>query len=965
MRAAWACAAAVLCAAGAQGDSLADEADFRFRRGVKLYQQGRIEDALSEFLASNRLVRNRNVISDVARCFERLGRVNEAYRWYSEILGDVMPDADRRELETAILRLRPRLALVRIESDPPGATVYLDRRDLGARGTTPLTLAVSPGKRTAVLELQGHEPERIEIEAAIGREASIRSRLAPLYGTLEVSGEPAAFELRLDRDDARPILTSPGRSRVPPGRHVLHVSAPGHAQQQLSVEVPPVDLLPVRFKLLKVPPPSGTVVVRANVDGALVRVDGRELGFTPAVLDVTAGPHAVEIAADGRDPVVRTLRIEAGEKAFVEAKLLYAYPPVVAAEKSLTPASEAPASVTILTGDEVRGFGYATLSEALRGVRGFYASNDRDYESIGTRGFSTPGTYNNRVLVLSDGHVTNDASLGQGAVGRDFDADLSDVERIEIVRGPGSVLYGSAAFFAVVNVVHRTPAMGLHGEAAARVGTPGDNTGSALVSYGGEAGYGWLRASGADLGGEPVFASPSAKGPAQGFAADLDRERAGHLDVRARAGDVWLSASYNWRRKTLPTGAFDTVFGAGGTRTVDERGFVEARLEHTFPTGFGLDARASYDGQRYHGDWNYRLIGPGTDSSRENWIGAELRLRLPPMLGHRLFAGAELQDRYLVHLVSSTPGKPTFDNGNGVQAPNSERTVSAYAGDDWRIAKRVLLDAAVRIDGYADSFGTVVNPRIALIAQPYEEGTTKALFGTAFRAPGLYERFFNDGGTTQIAATRLRPERITTFEIEHAHQLTDEVSLLAAGYFSRMENLIHVATVAANPDGSAVGQYQNRPGPVHSAGAEVELRWRPAPGALLDAWYTHAVVRDDTGSRWFRGAPLPNSPEHSAALRALVPIAPHALAASLELIYGGPRHTVSDALEPDRLVGESLQLNAGVSGEYLRWRLRYGAWVYNLLDERVVLPAGPEIPFPGHAVPQIGRTLRLQLSASF
>jgi outer membrane receptor protein involved in Fe transport len=291
--------------------------------------------------------------------------------------------------------------------------------------------------------------------------------------------------------------------------------------------------------------------------------------------------------------------------------------------------------------------------------------------------------------------------------------------------------------------------------------------------------------------------------------------------------------------------------------------------------------------------------------------------------------------------------------------------VSAYAGDDWRIAKRVLLDAAVRIDGYADSFGTVVNPRIALIAQPYEEGTTKALFGTAFRAPGLYERFFNDGGTTQIAATRLRPERITTFEIEHAHQLTDEVSLLAAGYFSRMENLIHVATVAANPDGSAVAQYQNRRGPVHSAGAEVELRWRPAPGALLDAWYTHAVVRDDTGSRWFRGAPLPNSPEHSAALRALVPIAPHALAASLELIYGGPRHTVSDALEPDRLVGESLQLNAGVSGEYLRWRLRYGAWVYNLLDERVVLPAGPEIPFPGHAVPQIGRTLRLQLSASF
>ena len=100
-------------------------------------------------------------------------------------------------------------------------------------------------------------------------------------------------------------------------------------------------------------------------------------------------------------------------------------------------------------------------------------------------------------------------------------------------------------------------------------------------------------------------------------------------------------------------------------------------------------------------------------------------------------------------------------------------------------------------------------------------------------------------------------------------------------------------------------------------------------------------------------------------MRLLHALVPQVLSISTEAIYGGPRHTVADPSESDRMVGESLQWNAGLSGEYARWNLSYGAFVYNLLDEHISLPGGPEIPFPGHAVPQIGRTLRLQLAASF
>src|SRR2546423_2640538 len=162
------------------------------------------------------------------------------------------------------------------------------------------------------------------------------------------------------------------------------------------------------------------------------------------------------------------------------------------------------------------------------------------------------------------------------------------------------------------------------------------------------------------------------------------------------------------------------------------------------------------------------------------------------MGGHRLFVGGEIQDRFRIHVRAVTPGKQTFDNGPGnpAGAPDSEVIYSAYAGDDWRISPRLLLDAAVRIDDYADSFGAVGNPRIALIVQPYVAGTTKLLFGRAFRAPGIYERFFNDGGASQIAAQDLRPARVTSFEVEHPHHLSDEVTVLAAGWFSRIQEII-------------------------------------------------------------------------------------------------------------------------------------------------------------------------------
>ena len=155
---------------------------------------------------------------------------------------------------------------------------------------------------------------------------------------------------------------------------------------------------------------------------------------------------------------------------------------VFGASERLQPVTEAPSSVTIVTAREIARYGYRTLADILRSVRGFYVSDDRNYSYVGVRGFSRPGDYSTRVLVLVNGHRVNDAVYDQAPVGSDLGLDVAMFERVEIIRGPASSLYGTSAFFAVVNIITRNGAS-LNGVAVdVDAGTLG--TGMARVSGG-------------------------------------------------------------------------------------------------------------------------------------------------------------------------------------------------------------------------------------------------------------------------------------------------------------------------------------------------------------------------------------------------------------------------------------------------------------------------------------------------
>ena len=952
----------------AQADNTADEADLRFRRGVDFYRQRRFEDALAEFFSSNRLVKNRNVILNIARCFEQLKQYEEAYRYYYEVLGESPSKEDKQVVDDSLARLAPRVALLQVDSDPPGADVYIDRKDLGSRGLTPRALALPPGKVRVILSLAGHRDATREVEVAQGTQAKVKLPLEFIYGYVVMKGTPEGAAVRVDKSDGEPDGVVPGRLTVKPGRHILNVGAEGFISVQVPVDALPDQPREVSVALAPLPPPTGNLVVTANRDGALVKVDGKETGFTPVVLPLTEGRHKVTVSFEDLKPFEEEVKMKVGEQTWVKADLRYDQAKVTAASKTETSVEDAPASITVITREQIQAFGYTTLPEALRSVRGVFTSNDRTYEILGVRGFSPPGDLNNRILVLYDGHPMNDVWAGQAYVGRENNVDLGEVERIEVVRGPVSSLFGSAAFFGVINIVPRHSLGEQVAEVTAAGGKQSEGRGRATVGMKADKAEVIASFAGVYAQGQDRLLLNGPDGPiASRF---RDGEKALNGTARARYGNLSLFGSINSRNKEIPTAPFGTVQDQPSARGIDTRAFLEARYDLAGEGGSGLTARGYYDATRFRGEYLQEApLGQEIDTGGADWVGAEVRYRTAEILNQHLTAGVELQRQLRVF--------QTVDYGdeNGLPyKPLGFTIASGFLVDELRLGSRVLINGSVRADEYLGSFGLTVNPRLAIIVRPYSTGITKLMGGKSFRAPTVYERFYSDNNVTSRENPGVRPEEILTAELEHTHDLTNEVRLVGAVFVNRVTNLIHSVIGPAgcsadeaetDPARRCLAESDNAKGSVFTEGAEAEIRWQPARLTLVSASYwvqrmdLKGLEDDDAHSEEKRLRA--NAPRHAFALKAMFPLIAPSLNGAVELVYNSARFTLDGRGAAP--VGEFLLVNLGLSGETTNHRLRYYAGVQNLLDEKPLLPIGPDARLP--LIPLYGRTFQVQLSAAY
>ncbi len=613
------------------------------------------------------------------------------------------------------------------------------------------------------------------------------------------------------------------------------------------------------------------------------------------------------------------------------------------------PISEAPASVSIVTADEIRKFGYRNLADILQSVPGFSVTNDRNYQYAGIRGFGLPGDYGTRMLLLIDGVRQNDPIYQTGFIGNEVVVDTDLIERVEIIRGPGHTLYGANAMMAVVNIVTKRGSdldgFELSGEAGSYDSYRG------RVSYGSRFGgatevlvSGTLfNSRGQDLF-YPEFASPATS---FGWARGCDREHFGSALLKVAYRDLTLEAGYVRRDKVIPTAPWETIFNNPGTESTDSSMFVDLKYRHAFENGTDLMARFSWNQYIYDGRYIYDWADPGDppllmtniDKDRSNWLMGEIQVVKELPKGHRLVGGIEFRD--VLSMVQQN-----YDVMMNLDDRRSTWNVGFYLQDEYQILDSLILNAGIRYDHF-DTFGGTVNPRVALIYLPFSQTSVKILVGTAFRPPSGYELYYGDDSTMK-QNPGLREERSTTYELILEQQIGRHVRGRFTGYYTRVKDLI---TQITDPvDDMLVFENISK---AELKGVELEFITKWDNGLNGRISYSYQDARELTS-----GDRLPNAARHLVKVNLLVPLVEDKLFLGLEEQYTSRKNTLSGGRTGDFFI-----TNVTLFSHDLLKNLELSGSVYNLFNSKYFVPAGGE--HLQDRIEQDGRMFRLKATWRF
>jgi outer membrane receptor for ferrienterochelin and colicins len=618
---------------------------------------------------------------------------------------------------------------------------------------------------------------------------------------------------------------------------------------------------------------------------------------------------------------------------------------VFGASERLQPSLEAPASVSFITAEEIAKYGYRTLADILRGVRGMYVTDDRNYSLIGMRGFGVPGDYNSRILLLVNGHRVNDNIFGQAEIGAEFGLDPAMFERVEIIRGPASSIYGDSAFFAVVNVITRTGASLGGGSVVLEAGTLGSQLARGAVGHRSTNGVDlalsgtYEHSDGVDRLHFPEFDTPDAN---NGVAEGLDGEGLRQFYGRLAFKNVTFTGAYGSRRRDVPTASYGTLFNHRNPReqTTDRHTLLDADYGRSFG-GTRVTLRTSFD------RFSYDAVFPFTADES----GAATRVGFTSGVGMRWSAGGGVTQPFGEHHIVRA-GVEYIDNirqdqtgrYSDLPAPvlDSQRSSAQHAiylQDEMKIQRWLIVNAGLRYDGY-DKFQRLT-PRAALIVLPSSTQSFKYLYGSAFRAPNAYElNTFYFGERVE----QLRPESIDTHEVVWERYLNDWLRTSVSTYWYKADRLITQV-----PDESTeVGATFINQGEVRAKGLEVETQMRLGGEVrALVSYALQSAIDQETDS------PLPNSPRHVAQARIGLPGPTPGSSISIEGRYLSSRTTLSGS----RLSGAATANVTMIQPLGRDWEI-FGS-VRNLFDRQYEDPVSNQ--HRQDAVIQNGRTARIGL----
>lgn len=622
--------------------------------------------------------------------------------------------------------------------------------------------------------------------------------------------------------------------------------------------------------------------------------------------------------------------------------------------------SQAPAVASVITAADIRAMGATDLDQVLAAVPGLHVSvSPRAYSPL----YSIRGIYsenNPQVLVLvNDIPITNvyvgDRSQVWGGM------PINNISRIEVMRGPGSALYGADAFAGTINIITKT---------AEEIA--GTQTGVRLGSF--NTSEGWLLHGGNWKGFDIAFSLEA--GTTSGFDGVIDADAQTAFDALTSTVASLAPGSVNLDRDWLDT-RFDI-----------SRGPWRLRLGHQVRSigtgdgaGLALDPRGSGTAHRSNVDLTYNaalarfwditgtlsffdtrtetdlvLYPPGAFGFTDGIIGSPQVYERHTRIGLSAFyhgfdnhqirigAGASHNDMHKVREYKNyiqdpvtSMFAPLVADGSVVDVsndpslvfirPNDRKVFYVFVQDEWRFAPTWRLTAGIRHDHYSD-FGDTTNPRLALVWQTSPDLTTKVMYGRAFRAPSFSE-LYNINNPLAIGNKKLKPETIDTAELAFSYEPSPWVNLGLNVYHYRMRDVIRFSPTT--------GVAENF-GTIKGRGFELETRISPLDTVTLSANYAYQWSEDDE-----TGHKIANTPQDLVyVLASWKPF--HGLATNLRVSWVVDR--VRDALDPRPAPDDYAITDATIRYTPSDWSpWSFAASIRNLFNEHAVEPSPRMLPF--------------------
>jgi len=663
------------------------------------------------------------------------------------------------------------------------------------------------------------------------------------------------------------------------------------------------------------------------------------------------------------------------------------------------PVSKAPAVASVITARDIRASGANTLEEVLERIPGLHVVTSTAKHQSPTYSFRGINTGQGpQTLFLINGQEMTFLMVGGLQFGLQF--SLESIARIEVIRGPGSAVYGADAFAGVINIITKTDADIDGINVGVKAGS--FNTKSVWGQYGGEH-NGWhiaasleYRKTDGDSGRVIDSDLQTILDGALGTNVSL---APGPLDTRY---DYLMSnftlAKNNW---TLHFNSWngESGLGAGIANALDSEGVplktdvyqfdatyadknwlpnwaLESRISHVytnmdgfvdiFPDGANLPIGA---------DGNLDFVAPvGLVLFTDGYIGAPGRVENTSRFDittrysgwqsqlWRFSAGIKKEDFTSSEKKNFGPGVidgtvtpidgtlTDVTNTEFVYIPNQNRTVMfVSAQDEWTFASDWQLIAGVRFDEYSD-VGSTTNPRASLIWNARYDLTSKLLYGRAFRAPSFAE-LYAQNNPVATGNTELDPEVINTLELVFDYKPLDTLSVIFNVFYYEIDGLIDFVDDDGAPGGDATAQNTIDQ---KASGFELEAQWQLSKAVRLlgNAAFQNAE-NTDTGEevagaprqQLYMGMNWAHSQSWSSQLDAYA-------------IMDRPR----GANDPREQVDDYNWVNLSINGRDILGDISVQLALKNIFDTDAREPGPSAIP---NDYPLEGRSAYLGLSAQF